>query len=171
MKSSVNIEPKILIYKTCFLLIILILIPAFKQILAYVRKVITKRNYLNSTLSRIDTMSGIEFEEFLKSHFEKHGYKVSETPKSRDFGVDLIIIKEGCVNLQDSWVIQAKRNKNKIGIKAIQEILGGMSYYSCSNGMVITNSFFTKSAWQLAKISKVTLWDRNKLSKVFDIKN
>ena len=39
-----------------------------------IRKSIKKKKYLNSTLAMVDTMSGEEFEEFLKVHFEKMGY-------------------------------------------------------------------------------------------------
>ena len=129
--------------------------------------------YLESNIHKIDCMSGIEFEEFLKAHFEKLGYKVSTTPKTGDYGVDLICKKKRTCNnntLMAQMVVQAKRYKGNIGISAVQQIIGGMNYYGCSKGMVITNSYFTKNAWELAKKSNVILYDRNMLINIFKIK-
>ncbi|WP_286181151.1 restriction endonuclease [Bacillus sp. ISL-37] len=48
--------------------------------------------------------------------FNRLGYKVKPTPASNNFGADLII--ESPLRI----VIQAKRYKIKVGIKAVQEI-------------------------------------------------
>jgi len=133
-------------------------------IVRLIRKWMRKRRYLNSTLYAIDHMSGIEFEEFLKAHFEKQGYTVKLTKKSNDFGIDLI-----CRRKTDSFVVQAKRYKGKVGISAVQQVIGGMKFYDCDAGIVITNNFFTKNAWELAKKSGVRLWDRNALEQNFQI--
>ena len=124
-----------------------------------------KQIYLHSTIHRIDCMSGIEFENCLKAHFEKMGYSVKTTPKSGDYGVDLI-----CKKGKERFVVQAKRYQGKIGISAVQQVIGGMHYYGCEKGMVITNSFFTKNACELAEKSNVVLWDRNTLQKKFHIR-
>lgn len=125
---------------------------------------IKKKRYLHSTIHRIDIMQGVEFEECLKAHFERMGYKVNLTPKSGDYGVDLI-----CHGRKDHFVVQAKRYSGKIGISAVQQIIGGMHYYGFSKGMVVTNSYFTKNAHELAEKSNVVLWDRDTLQKKFRI--
>lgn len=61
------------------------------------------------------------------------------------------------------FAIQCKRAKNKIGNKAIQEVLSGMIYYKCDCAVVVTNSYFTKQAIETAKVTGVVLWDRNTL--------
>jgi len=43
-----------------------------------------RKKYLKSNIQNIDSMTGIEFEEYLKAHFEKKGYKVESTPASND---------------------------------------------------------------------------------------
>ena len=43
--------------------------------------------------------------------------------------------------------------------------LCGTGYLSCSKAMVVTNSFYTKPAIELAKANDVQLWDRNDLVK------
>jgi restriction system protein len=40
------------------------------------------------------------------------------------------------------------------------EAVAGMKYYNANKCMVITNSTFTKSAQELAKVNNVELWDR-----------
>lgn len=110
-------------------------------------------------------MSGLDFEKYLQAHFRNQGYRVELTAATADYGVDLICSKD---NVRKA--VQAKRYKDKVGIKAVQEVIGGMKYYNCSEGLVITNSYFTKNAEELAKRSNVTLWDRNVLIKNFHVK-
>ncbi|MFZ1250376.1 MAG: restriction endonuclease [Candidatus Microsaccharimonas sp.] len=45
-------------------------------------------------ISQIDTLTGIEFENYLAHIFRHKGYKVQDTPRSNDFGVDLLITKK-----------------------------------------------------------------------------
>ena len=59
--------------------------------------------------------------------------------------------------------VQAKRWNRKIGNKAIQEVVASAGHYRCQQSMVVTNSFFTKPAIELARDNKVELWDRNRL--------
>ena len=136
----------------------------------YGMKQYRRYKYLHSKLYEIDKMDGVAFEEFLKAHFEKLGYHVKLTPKSNDYGIDLIckkiIPKKGEKN---SFVVQAKRYKGTVGIAAVQQVIGGMKYYDCEYGMVITNNFFTANAKELARKSNVELWDRKQLEKVFNL--
>lgn len=57
-------------------------------------------------------------------------------------------------------VVQAKRYKGKVGVKAIQEVIGAKGYYNCDRAMVITNSYFTRQAKELADKNGVELWNR-----------
>jgi len=43
---------------------------------------------------KIDEMKGEEFEDFLATCFKRIGYHVEQTPRTNDFGADLILIKE-----------------------------------------------------------------------------
>ncbi|MEK5105026.1 restriction endonuclease [Cytobacillus sp. FSL M8-0252] len=106
----------------------------------------------------IDVMDGVQFEYYLSALFKSHGYKVKVTSASRDYGADLIL-KKG----NDTIVVQAKRYKSNVGIKAIQEITASKSHYKASNAWVVSNSFFTKPAIELADSNNVKLIDRKKL--------
>jgi len=103
-------------------------------------------------------MTGKEFEKFLGVHFRNLGYSVTLTQDSQDYGADLILYKE-----RSKTVVQAKRSKNPVGIKAVQEVAGAVRHYSANKGIVITNNRFTENACKLAKSNKVELWDRKKL--------
>lgn len=119
-----------------------------------------KERYLTSGMADIDQMSGEEFEELLKYHFQEQGYKAQLTPKSHDYGADLIL-KNG---YGETIVVQAKRYGSSVGIKAIQEVIGARSYYNAQRAIVFTNNYFSNSAEQLAETSGVELYDRSELT-------
>ena len=118
-------------------------------------------NYLKSvepnnlTIADIDGMNGQEFEKTIAGLFERKGYNVEITKGSGDQGIDIIARRAGkCIG------IQAKCYTGAVGNHAIMEAVGGMKYYDCDSCMVITNSTFTKSALELARVNDVELWNR-----------
>ena len=119
-----------------------------------------KNRLSKSGIGDIDHMDGITFEKYLEALFDKLGYRVERTQYVRDYGADLITSKDGI-----KTVIQAKRYKQKVGIKAVQEAVAAKGKYGCSEAMVVTNNFYTKAAIELAKANKVELWNRNHLVK------
>lgn len=124
------------------------------------------KKLLDSGINTVDKMSGKQFEEFLLAHFKNLGYKGHTTPITNDYGADLVVEKD-----KERIVIQAKRWQSKVKIEAIQQIAAAIQYYKANKGMVITNSFFTKNAVQLAESNNIELWDRNKLIKIMDKSN
>ncbi|TAG86860.1 MAG: restriction endonuclease [Oscillatoriales cyanobacterium] len=118
----------------------------------------SRKRLLNSGILEVDVMTGKEFEIFLDVHFKKMGYNVILTQDSQDYGADLILYKDG-----SKTVVQAKRSKNPVGIKAVQEVAGAVRHYNGNKGRVITNNRFTENAYNLAKSNDVELWDRKKL--------
>lgn len=114
----------------------------------------------------IDKMTGLEFEHFLGELFGKKGYKSEVTKGTGDQGADLIIEKFG-----ERTVVQAKRYSGVVSNTAIQEAVGAKAHYNCSKAMVITNSYFTRSAMELANSNNVELWDREKLEKQIEFLN
>ena len=114
-------------------------------------------------LAEIDSLNGYEFEDFLKVLFSKMGYQVEQTKLSGDQGADLVVIKFG-----EKSIIQAKRFGGKVGNKAVQEILAAISLYQAQKGMVITNSYFTPSAFELANANNIELIDRDALEELIN---
>ncbi len=119
-----------------------------------------KRQLAKSGIDQIDRMEGKSFEKYLEVLFEKIGYQVERTQYIGDYGADLITSRDG-----EKTVIQAKRHKQKVGMKAVQEAVAAKGYYGCNKAMVVTNSFFTPPAKRLAASNNVTLWDRRELSR------
>lgn len=121
---------------------------------------------LQSGIYDIDKMKGEEFEEYLKLLYQKLGYNVSTTPRSGDFGADLVLKKDG-----KKIVVQVKRYSKSVGIKAVQEIIPAIRHYNASQAWVITNSSFTSPAVQLAQSNNVRLIDRELLVQlILDVK-
>lgn len=112
-----------------------------------------------SGILEIDKMDGKTFEKYLKVKFEQLGYQVIRTKYVGDYGADLVTKKDGI-----KTVIQAKRYKGNVGIKAVQEAVASKGFYDSEKAMVVTNSFFTKQAKELARKNQVELWDRNEFS-------
>ena len=129
------------------------------------------------TISKIDALSGEEFENICKLIFKYVGYKVTMTPKSNDYGADLIL------NKRYKFVVQAKLYYNHgVGNKAVQEVTSALKYYQAQFAVVITNWHFTRQAKDMAEIQNVILIERQdipdflndvkfrtKKSKVFDL--
>jgi len=121
------------------------------------------RMIARSGLNDIDAMNGRDFERYLEILFGKLGFNVQQTAAHGDFGADLVASNRG-----ERVVIQAKRYRRKVGVKAVQEAVAAKGYYSCDKAMVVTNSFFTRQAATLAHRNDVSLWDRNRLAKAMD---
>ncbi|MCT4584069.1 MAG: restriction endonuclease [Peptostreptococcaceae bacterium] len=128
------------------------------MIIKLISKVLKAKKLRSCGILDIDKMSGLTFEKYLEVIFKKEGYRVVRTQYAGDYGADLIIEKEGI-----KTIVQAKRYKSKVGIKAVQEVVPSIRYYECDRAMVITNSFYTKQAINLARANDVELWNRNDL--------
>lgn len=122
-----------------------------------------KRELSESGIDQIDVMSGKTFEKYLEALFERLGFRVERTRYIGDYGADLVTRKDGV-----KTVIQAKRHKGKVGIKAVQEAVAAKGHYGCQGAMVVTNSYFTDQAKRLASSNDVALWDRRDLAKVMN---
>lgn len=117
-----------------------------------------QRRLTASGIAEIDGMDGRTFEKYLENLFNRLGYRVERTRYVGDYGADLVTRKDGV-----RTVIQAKRYKSKVGIKAVQEAVASKGYYDCTVAMVVTNSTYTKQAVELARVNGVVLWDRERL--------
>ncbi len=106
----------------------------------------------------IDRMGGRTFEEYLDALFTKMGYRVELTPYVGDWGADIIVSRG-----EARTAIQAKRHKKNVEVRAVQEAVAAKGKYKCAAAMVVTNSFYTPQARELARANNVALWDRHQL--------
>lgn len=102
-------------------------------------------------------MRDVQFEKYLSGVFVAQGYQVELTGKTRDQGVDLIIVKDGV-----RTAIQVKGYHNSVSNAAVQQAYSGMKHYRCDHCAVITNSRFTNSAVQLSKTTNCRLIDERR---------
>lgn len=116
------------------------------------------------TLAEIDEMDGYKFEEFMKCVYEQLGYSVYHTPFSGDQGADLILTSKEKTRI----AVQVKRYSGKVSNSAVQEVVAAKGFYKCTEGIVVTNSYFTDSAKQLAEANLIDLVDRNGLEKLIN---
>lgn len=111
-----------------------------------------------------DEMEGHEFERFCAKVLTLNGFQgVKVTQGSGDQGIDIIAFKDGI-----KYGIQCKCYNSTIGNRAVQEVFAGKTFYQCHVGVVLTNSYFTSSAIELAKHDGIALWDRDKLEALVD---
>lgn len=116
------------------------------------------------TLKQLDKMDGHQFEYACADVLKANGYKhVKVTRGSGDFGVDVIAEKD-----KVRYAIQCKRYNHKLDNTPIQEVVGGLAYYQCDKGAVMTNQYFTEPAKQLAQVNDIKLLDRDTLSHMVD---
>lgn len=111
-----------------------------------------------SGILEVDKMSGRMFEAFLHALLKARGYDVRLTPPSGDYGADLILSTK-----DKKIIVQAKRYKKNVGIKAVQKIASAQSHYKADECWVVTNSFYTAQARKLAHSNRVKLIDRTQL--------
>lgn len=123
-------------------------------------------NQVRAELLAIDNMEGFVFERYTCQLLLKIGFSEAyTTQKSVDYGVDVIAVKDNV-----KYAIQCKRYAGKVGNKAVQEISAGLSYYKAQRGIVLTNSYYTENAVNLAKANNVILWNRKSLYQLIEIK-
>jgi restriction system protein len=121
-----------------------------------------RKMLLHVSIRKIDKMSGVEFEQYLKLLYEKKGYKVKLTPGSNDYGADLILTKGN-----DKIAVQAKRYRSKVPESAVQQVIAAREYYHADRAAVVTNSLYTDAAKKLAKECRVMLINRFTLGEDF----
>lgn len=109
--------------------------------------------------SRIDQMTGVEFERAVQNLLRAQGYQVTTTPTSGDLGVDLVATKDGI-----RTAIQTKRYARPVSRTAVSDVVGALSHYRAQRAMVVTNSTFTEGARTLARSNDCTLIDRAQLA-------
>lgn len=128
---------------------------------AYHEKTAYKPQNVNDEFNLIDSMSGVDFENYIASMLRRLGYSnVTVTKASGDYGADILASYK---NIRCAF--QCKRYGKNVGLKPIQEIYTAKQYYHCDRAVVVTNMRFSQNARNLAKQTGVELWDRDVLLK------
>jgi HJR/Mrr/RecB family endonuclease len=149
-----------------------------------------KKAFVSLTMKQIDAFgngntydAGHMFEEYIVSVYRRLGYStaisttemrhkgllpadIQKRGGSGEQGVDVVIdLEEKNSNGQPQRVIiQCKHYSGNVPNSAIQEIHAAMNLYRADYAAVITNSYFTAPAAELAKSNNVMLIDRDGLA-------
>ncbi len=94
-----------------------------------------------------------EFEMFVAERMNQKGFKAQATKGSGDFGADIIAEDK----YGNKIVIQVKKNQNKVGPKAVQEVFAAKQYFEAEEAWIVTNSSYTNAALELANSTNVRL--------------
>ncbi|MBC7708127.1 restriction endonuclease [Polaromonas sp.] len=98
-----------------------------------------------SGIDLVDTMDGLKFEHYIKLLLERKGFYGVKLTERFDLGVDVIATKDNV-----TWGIQVKRYSGMVRANAVRQAVTALNYYKCDRAMVISNSFYSKPAKQLA---------------------
>lgn len=124
--------------------------------------IFSKARTCYASLQDIDSMTGLQFEEYSAQLLRRLGYtNVRVTQASGDQGIDVLAEKDGL-----KYAIQCKNYHSKLGNTPVQEAFAGKVYYGCDVAVVLTNNTFTDGAFELAESTGVLLWDRQILARM-----
>ena len=111
--------------------------------------------------NNLNNQKGIAFENQCMKILISKGWRVEETPKSGDQGIDLIASIENY-----RLCIQCKDHKKPIGNKAVQEVSAGKKYWNGTHAILVSQSGYTKSAYKLASANNVLLINTLELNNI-----
>ncbi len=134
-----------------------------QEMLEHLEDALEREKEPNKDKQDVSQMTGYQFEHYCAAVLLKNGFSKAEvTQSSGDYGVDIVAEKDGI-----TYGIQCKYyNAEKVGIKAVQEAFSGAQFYDCMIAVVMTNGTFTTAAIEMARKTKVKLWDGNKLVEI-----
>lgn len=110
-------------------------------------------------MDAVDTMPGREFEFYVARLLQHQGFRTAVTPGSGDMGVDIIAERDGI-----RIAVQCKRYQSNLSRAAVSDVVAGKAHYHCTEAMVVTNSYFSDGAQQLARSTACLLIDRHTLT-------
>jgi restriction system protein len=116
------------------------------------QRFIADRRYV--TLTQLKMLTPLQLEEHVAKYYRRCGHRAQLTKARGDQGIDVIADGRG-----GRIGIQVKQYTSAVGNGAVQEVVGGLAFYGCSRGVVITTSSFTPFAKALAKANHIELID------------
>ena len=108
---------------------------------------------------------GVGFERYVGTLLLDGRYHVQPTPKSNDYGADLILTAPDGSRI----AVQCKYYATPINNSAVQEVIGSLNIYGAREGWVVTNSTFTNNAIALAQANGIRLIDGEGLIKTIKL--
>jgi len=114
----------------------------------------------------LDNMDPTQFEVMVAQDYENQGYVLHHSGGSHDAGID-ILAEKLTAGARERVVIQCKHQRANVGRPILQQLWGVVSADpSFTRGDLVTSSAFTPEAKQFATGKRLTLVDRDLLSKL-----
>ena len=106
-----------------------------------------------------------DFEKLIARLFIRMGYHVKLTPKTADYGADIVAEKG-----KERVVVDAKKWKkgHHVGDGEVRSILGAMHYFGANKAILVTTSNFTRKAREQAKGAPIELWNGYALRRLIE---
>lgn len=114
----------------------------------------------------LDNMDPTQFEVMVAQVYENQGYVIHHSGGSHDAGID-ILAEKLTAGARERVVIQCKHQRANVGRPILQQLWGVVSADpSLTRGDLVTSSAFTPEAKQFATGKRLTLVNRDLLSKL-----
>lgn len=101
----------------------------------------------------IRKISSRDFELLCGYLYNKKGYDVKITKKTRDGGYD-IIAEKGSGREHEVLYIECKQKETKVGVEIARNALGLLNIKNATKSVIITSNYFTKDALKISQESK-----------------
>ncbi len=149
-----DIDPKV------FLAVGLILLPLFLAILVEDYR----KRYAVKTLEQMQSLSARDFEVLVAETYRTQGHQVDIVGAKGDHGIDLVVHTRA----GETWLVQCKKYKGKVGEPIVREFYGSMKATEASAGAIVTTGKFTEAARLWAEGKALFLYDGDEFLKIVD---
>ena len=100
-------------------------------------------------------MTPIQFEQRVADFFQHQGYTVETTPRSYDYGVDIVVS-----NKKGRTAIQVKMyEQRQVNYQDVMYLFAGKVIYGCSSGILVTSGQLSANARRVAETLDIEVMD------------
>jgi len=108
-------------------------------------------------------LSPAEFEEYVGQRlFARHGYRVENTPESRDGGVDILVADAAGRRA----IVQCKRYRGTVGTPAVRDLYGTILHHEADMGYLVTTGKISAAAREWVAGKPLILIDGDRLMRL-----
>lgn len=120
-----------------------------------------KRSTANS-IEEMRALSPSEFEKLVADTYRDQGHAVEIVGGTGDHGIDIVVHS----HRGETWFIQCKRYKGKIGEPVVRDFYGALRSAEADGGAIITTGTITDSARLWAEGKPIHLYDGEQFLKI-----
>jgi hypothetical protein len=113
-------------------------------------------------LESINSMDGHEFENLISKLLINMKFKVEQTKKTADGGIDIFAYNEEPV-VGGKYIVQCKRSSSPISESVVRDLYGVVTAERASKGILITNANFSSASTKFSENKPIELIDGYKL--------